>query len=171
MKALQTTDPGIYEEFMDGNFSVHKNEILFCAVGPDHALEHINRIMKVTGGLVGFTKNASACERFFLTAPELSRLAEEARQMAGSQSATYKEHHDLSTTAWARQEDNICQLENVIRESMNPMTHEGEDLMNIITKVVMPAEVQKDVCNQQEICPKAYDTFVAKCINTNEINL
>ena len=55
MKALKMTDPGIYQEFMDGNFSVHKNEIPFCAVGVDHALEHINRIMKVTGGLVGIT--------------------------------------------------------------------------------------------------------------------
>jgi len=151
MKALKMTDPGIYQEFMDGNFSVHKNEIPFCAVGVDHALEHINRIMKVTGGLVGITQNASARERFFLTAPELSRLAEEARRMAGSQSATRKEHHDLSTTVWARQEDNIRRLKNVIRESMNPMTHEGEDLTNIITNVVMPAEVQKDVCNQDEI--------------------
>ena len=51
------------------------------------------------------------------------------------------------------------------------MTHEGEDLTNIITKVVMPAEVQKDVCNQYEIGQKAYDTFVAERINTNEINL
>lgn len=137
----------------------------------DHALEHINRIMKVTGGLVGITQNASARERFFLTAPELSRLPEEARQMDGLQSATRKEHHDLSTTVWARQEDNIRRLKNVIRESMNPMTHEGEDLTNIITKVVMPAEVEKDVCNQDEIGQKAYDTFVAERINTNEINL
>lgn len=36
MKALKMTDPGIYQEFMDGNFSVHKNEIPFCAVGVDH---------------------------------------------------------------------------------------------------------------------------------------
>ena len=52
------TDPEIYREFMNGNFSVHKNESPFCAVGVDHALEHINRIMKVTGGLVGITQNA-----------------------------------------------------------------------------------------------------------------
>ena len=41
------------------------------------------------------------------------------------------------------QEDSILWLRNVIRESMNPMTREGEDLMIIITKVVMPDEVQK----------------------------
>lgn len=31
------------------------------------------------------------------------------------------------------------------------MTHEDEDLKNIITKGVMPVESQKDVCNQDEI--------------------
>jgi len=64
---------------MSGNFAVNKNRIPFCAIGLDHALEHINRIMKVTGGLVGITQNASARDRFFLAGPELSRLAEEAR--------------------------------------------------------------------------------------------
>ena len=35
--------------------TVHKNEIPFCAVGVDHALEHINWIIKVTVGIVGIT--------------------------------------------------------------------------------------------------------------------
>jgi len=51
MKALHTTDPDIHQEFIDGNFAVNKSKIPFCAIGMDHALEHINRIMKVTGGL------------------------------------------------------------------------------------------------------------------------
>ena len=87
MTALHVTDPDIRQEFMSGNFAVNKNRIPFCAIGVDHALERINRMMKVTGGLVGITQNASARDRFFLTGPELSRLAEEARVMAGSPTA------------------------------------------------------------------------------------
>jgi len=49
MTALQTTDPDIHEEFMDGNSVVNKNKIPFCAIGVDHAVEHISRITKVTG--------------------------------------------------------------------------------------------------------------------------
>ena len=60
MTALLVTDPDIHQEFIDGNFGVNKNQIPFCAIGVDHALEHINRIMKVTGGHVGITQNASA---------------------------------------------------------------------------------------------------------------
>ena len=32
MTALQSTDPDIYQEFMDGNFVVNKNQIPFCAI-------------------------------------------------------------------------------------------------------------------------------------------
>jgi len=51
MAALQV----IHQEFMDGNFAINKNQIPFCAIG-----RIVNRIMKVTGGLVGITQNASA---------------------------------------------------------------------------------------------------------------
>ena len=77
MKSLKETDLEIYNEFMEGNWVVNKNpDVPFCALGADHALEHINRSMKVTGGLVGITLNPSARTKFFLIAPELARLAE-----------------------------------------------------------------------------------------------
>jgi len=107
MTALQVTDPEIRQEFMSGNFAVNKNRIPFCVIGVDHALERINRMMKVTGGLVGITQNASARDRFFLTGPELSQLAEEVRVMAGSPTAIQKEHHELSLAVWTRQKTTL----------------------------------------------------------------
>ena len=118
MTALRVTDPDIHQEFIDGNFAVIKNQIQFCTIGVDHALEHINRIIKVTGELLGITQNASTRERLFLTAPELSRLAEEAHKMAGSPTAARKEHHDLSLAVWTRQKENIAKLRNVFRSSV-----------------------------------------------------
>ena len=115
---------------------------------------------------MGITQNASARERFFLTAPELSRLAEEAQVMAGSPTTTVKEHHDLSLAVWTRQEENIARLKTVLISSMNPMKYDGEDLPNIITMV--PAEVQNDVCNQENIGQQKYVNFVEERINTNE---
>ncbi len=51
------------------------------------------------------------------------------------------------------------------------MKYEGADLTNIITKVAVPAEVQKDVCNQDDIGQQAYAKFVEEHINTNEVNV
>ena len=52
---------------------VKKNlKVQFCAIGADHALEHINRSMKVSGGFVSITLNPTARTKIFITAPELS---------------------------------------------------------------------------------------------------
>ena len=84
MKSLQTSDPDTYREFQDGNWVVNKNTITpLCAIGADHGLEHVNRSMKVNGGLIGITQNEAARTKFFLIAPELARLAQEAKDMAG----------------------------------------------------------------------------------------
>src|SRR6218665_2370571 len=98
--------------------------------------EHIIRIMKVIRRLVGITQNDTACELYFLIAPELSRLAEDAIRWQ-TPTTSPNLHHDLSLAVWTRQEKNIVKLKNVIKSFLNPMTHNGEELINIITKVVM----------------------------------
>lgn len=66
MEVLLKSDPDVYEEFLSGNWVVNKNQdTAFCAVGADKALEHLNRKMKVSGGLVGITLNPNARVNFF----------------------------------------------------------------------------------------------------------
>ncbi|KAL9958706.1 hypothetical protein ACROYT_G035756 [Oculina patagonica] len=92
---LPESDPEIYEEFCKGNWAVNKNpDVPFCALGADHALEQINRSMKVSGGLVGITLNPNARTKFFLyIAPELVRLAKDAKEMAGTTRAKEDTRH------------------------------------------------------------------------------
>ena len=54
---------------------------------------------------------------------------------------------------------------------MNPMEDEGEDLINISTKVMMLAEVHRDVCNQDEIGQEKYIKFAEERIKTNAISI
>ena len=69
MKSLETSDPEIYREFKDSNWVVNTNAVIpFCGLGADNALEHPNRSMKVSGGLVGITFNPNARAKFFLIA-------------------------------------------------------------------------------------------------------
>ncbi|KAL9989134.1 hypothetical protein ACROYT_G003650 [Oculina patagonica] len=91
---LPESDPEIYEEFRKGYWAVNKNlDVPFCALGADHALEQINRSMKVSGGLVGITLNPNARNKFFLyIAPELVRLAKDAKEMAGTTRAKEGTH-------------------------------------------------------------------------------
>ena len=65
MHSLEESDPDIWMEFNTGNFVVNKSSIPFCAIGADHGVEHVNRWMKVMGGLVGITLNPSARDNSF----------------------------------------------------------------------------------------------------------
>ena len=71
MDSLPKTDPDVCAEFFSGNWVVDKNSNLpFCALGADHGLEHVNRSMKVSGGLVGITLNQAARPSSFSLRPK-----------------------------------------------------------------------------------------------------
>ena len=133
MKALPDTEPDIYAEFQDGNWAVNKNtQVPFCALGADNALEHINRSMKVTKGLIGITLNPTARTKFFLIAPELARLADQTKNMAGVSTKTKEQHHKLTAAVKSREENSIDKLSNTMRSYTNPFTQEGrQDLYNL----------------------------------------
>ena len=111
MKSLKTTDPEIEAKFQNRNWVVNKNAlVLFCGLGADHALEHVNRSMKVSGGLVGINLNPSARAKFFLISPELARLADEANDMAGVSTKLQDQHHNLTAAVLSRLSQKIVSL-------------------------------------------------------------
>ena len=67
MDKLRERDNDIHTEFLSSNWVVNKNpSVSFCAIGADHALEHINSSMKIVGGLTGLTLNANARNYFHM---------------------------------------------------------------------------------------------------------
>ena len=140
---------------------VNKNgSVPFCAIGADHALEHVNRSMKVAGGLVGITLNAHARSKFFLISPEMARLAEEAQEMAGVDTPAQTHHHALSAALMTRQVKNIKALTATIQRFTNPFEEQRQELFNLVTKAVMPEKVKSDLCNESNIGEQLLEEFV-----------
>ena len=167
MESLNESDPGIVEEFQQGNWVVNKNsDTSFCALGADHALEHINRSMKVSGGRIGITLNPSARNKFFLIAPELARLAEEAKNMAG-----LSRQKKASTAVLVREERNVKKLTATIERFTNPFIKESDDLFNLVTKVVVAEKGKDDLCGQSVIGRKLLETFVNERIKSDKVNV
>ena len=171
MKCLEEFDPEIWAEFMQGNWVVNKNTIPFCAIGADHALEQVNRMMKVGGGIVGITQNPSTLTKFFLGAPEPFHIAKEARQMAGMRSTEAKQHHDLMGTKARQQEDNVTALTDTIKKCIDPFSDQCDEVINILTKAIMPEKIQQDIVRRNEIGQVMYAAFVTDRITGNSINL
>ena len=146
---------------MQGNFCVNKNEIPFCAIGPDHAIEHVNKLMKIRGGLKGLTQQPAAMARWFLVAPELSRLATQAEHMVGEQRAS-SHHHDLSGVITNCYE-NVQKLKDVLKVS-DPFASEERHLVNIVTKAVMPDDIKEGVLTRDKIGQALFETFAQERI-------
>jgi hypothetical protein len=151
---------------------VNKNpDASFCALGADYALEQINRSMKVSGGLVEITLNPNASTKCFLIAPELSRLADEAKEMAGAIASDdiSIHHHTLIVSVISREEKNIEQLLTTTENVTNPFSQEGGQLFNLVTKAVMPNQVKKDLMEQTDI--GQFGVFVKDQIKTGTMNI
>ena len=172
IELLRQSDPDIYQEFMKGNWVVNKNRcVAFCSVGADHALEHINRSMKVAGGLVGITQNEYARSKFFLISPELARLAGEACEVADISSPAQTHHHALSAAVVIRQEKSIEALTSTIERFSNPFAEESFDLFNLVTKAIMPEKVNNDLCNESTIGRQLFEEFVTNRIRSANVNV
>ena len=74
MHELKNTDPDIWQEFVNGDFTVNtSNTVPFTHIGVDHAIEHLKKSTKGQGGIFGITLHPKTC----FTVPELARLAGE----------------------------------------------------------------------------------------------
>ena len=72
---------------------------------------------------MGITLNPNALTKFFLIAPELTRLPEEANEMAGTSTANEGIHHNtLMASVVTREEKNIEKLLNTMESFTNPFT-------------------------------------------------
>ena len=58
----------------EGNFSVNKSDVPFCAIGADHALEQENRRMKVLGGIKGMANKQTPLDQHFLIYSEMNSV-------------------------------------------------------------------------------------------------
>ena len=86
MKNIEQNHSDIFTEFVNGNFVVKKTGHGFNQISTDQVLEHVNRICKVAGGLIGIIRLESARERWCLTFNQRSDISQQTMDMYGLQS-------------------------------------------------------------------------------------
>ena len=133
----------------------------FCSICVDHAIEHINRMMKVKGGLSGITLQPAALARFFLAAPVLTSLTEQVHDMANVTTKQRMKHHELSPACVKRQMSDVQKLQTVVEE-FDPFSQDNDRLVNIVTRAVMPQDVTRDILRADEAGKQQYIDFVEK---------
>ena len=83
MRSLEKTAPEIYREFQAGNFVIKRSQNLFNQVPPDQATEWINKMCKVSGGIIGITRSDQARDRFCATWAVRSHVSQVTKVLFG----------------------------------------------------------------------------------------
>ena len=144
MLQLETSAPGVYHEFTEGNFVVKESNGSFNQISPDQALEHINKKCKIAGGLVGLTRRESDLNSWMVTFGERARLADDAKNLVGIEDKESVIHDDRGKGRLNRDASDVTKLEAQIR-TFNPFGRDTYDLISIATNDVAPPEVKYDL--------------------------
>ena len=87
MKCLHNTHPTIADAFSNerGTFTYQAGHHRpFCSIACDQAIEQtVNRHFKSKGGLIGFTQNQAASQRWTIIQPERTAVQEAMKNFAG----------------------------------------------------------------------------------------
>ena len=154
----------MHEESMSGNFCVNKNDIPFCTIGPDHAIEHVNNTMKIRARWPqGFNPATSRYGKMVSYCSSIESPCHRTEAIVGLQAHSLTHHLDLSEAIITRYEENVKKLKEVFKAN-DPFINEEHELINMITKAVMPVTVKEAVLEHDKIGQDLFTNFVKERI-------
>ena len=160
MSSLKVSDPEAWT-FLQDNMSVNKTHIPFAAIGPDHAIEHENRAMKVQGGIKGIANYESTLDKHFLILPEMNQLNTTFRDMFNVTSKKRDKHYQLMGS---RMSDNKAKLKDLL-VLHNSNFEDCEHLFNVVTKTVLDTKSADQFLSCEEEGEKLLSNYVEERIN------
>ena len=170
MNKLKAMDPETWTALQNGDFAVRKSGIPFSDMFVDQTLEQKIREIKVTGGITGITQDDEALDRFFLIAPEVTRIVKEFQDhySIGDKSSSLKtEHYQLTGSMAVCVHHNAAKIKASIIEHCggNPFA-EKTKLMNIVSCMVVPEAAKDDILLRDNKGEAEFKDFVSSRLVT-----
>lgn len=148
----EISHPDVYKQFMEGDFVVKSTHKTFNQISTDQALEHVNKVGKVAGGLVGITRSDCARDRWCLTYNERSRIVDETSAMFGltSEDTEYapSASKDAGTSRVRKDKGDVQKLVTQL-EKFLVFDTDSEDLMCLATHDIAPENIKTTLLTAQ----------------------
>lgn len=151
MKALPSSAPEVFREFVAGKFSVKRTDGKFRQIATDQALEHVNRIAKVSGGIVGIAHLDSSRDRWCLTYNERARISDDTLGLFGQQHDDVNDdwtHRDSGKSGLKRDEEDVRKLMGEFQR--NKLFTPSHDLVNLSTNDIAPEDIISELLSARE---------------------
>ena len=162
MQRLQITAPEVSVEFEEGNFVVRTKLAHFNGQSVDLSQEHVIKMCKVSGGIIGITRNESALNRWCLTASAMCKMAQKTLFMFDVAIDDGELNDDMKGR---KEKDSDTIAVNKLYEQTSTMSlldNEGANLVNIADGNVASDEITKGLLNARDTGQKSYDEFVSR---------
>lgn len=173
MEHLAQTAPQVYKGFLDSDFVAEEINHCFNQVRFDLCLEHINKIGKVAGGLVGITRNESARNRWSITYTERASLAQDIRSLfclTRDGEDDEDTHKDCLPSRLRRDNVDIIQLVDQFQR-YNVFGEENiYELVSLTTGDVASEGILKDLTNAAESGKQIVTELVKKRLSKMSID-
>ena len=115
----------------------------FSAIAADLALEQENWAVKVLGGIKGIANSQKLLDEYFLTAAEMSNIAEQFCTLfllEDSDARKREQHYQLIRSKIARLSTNVNKLLDVFN-TQGMFFEESDEVYNVLTKNVLATDV------------------------------
>ena len=163
MRQLETSHPDVYEQFMAGDFVVKKSKQNFNQLSTDQALEHVNKICKSVGGLVGITREDSTRDRWCLTYNHRSQVSVNTYEMFGicdlDKEYSAWETKESSPARLSRDEQDVKSINEQLNR-FNAFKQVIPEVINLTTMDVAPEEVGAALLSAPERGKEQINDFV-----------
>lgn len=145
MEQLHLSAPAVYAEFSNGKHAVSRSMSKFNRVWTDMALEQsLNCQVKSTAGIVGFSTNYSARNRWIVTAHVRAQATENILHMAGLVSQVEQPHKQSSSFRIQRDEQDVQSIVDVVHDVFgNPFKASYNNYFELFSNRI---EKQINVC-------------------------
>ena len=173
MISLKDVHPSTYESFQAGDFVVQRSGNAFSQVAVDQTIEQtINRDTKSKGGIVGFSLNKGAVQRWLITSHERAAITQACRQMAGL-SATNEESviKEKGKTRMSVDENDVKKVQSTLNNWVNPFVpSDTDDLCHLASGMTASKKVEEDLLRAHDKGTEAVTTFIRKRLTTTEVS-
>ncbi|XP_065671561.1 uncharacterized protein LOC136089469 [Hydra vulgaris] len=146
MIVLEKTNPGAEEQLVQ-NWTVQRQDKYgFSSVPCDQTIEQtFNRDCKTKGGVIGFTMNKNAHQRWILGQSHRSQITAHCKELAGiQQHQRYRK--DLDTTSIRNHNEILMEVISTINNMVNPfITFPSSELIQISSGRVASCDVKNDL--------------------------
>ena len=120
---LPKTHPEAHEYLSNGGFCVQRSSNKFSQSAVDQTIEQtLNRDTKTKGGIIGFSVNKSAVQRWLLNAHERAAISNACRDLAGMNDMHSTGHKETGKHRMARDESDVKSIVSTLQSWSNPFS-------------------------------------------------